>query len=117
MRTVNADGTITEHTVHADGTEETTTTNPDGGSTTTRTDKDGNERTSTYDPPPEAQHGAYVRGTRRGRRLIVGENYQDEVIRPLREAPESGGEMTVNVMIDGETVATATTRAASEGAG
>ena len=64
---------------------------------------------------PQAQHGAYVRGTRQGRRLIVGENYQDEVIRPLREAP-GGREMTVVVEIDGETVATATTRAASEGA-
>ena len=69
---------------------------------------------STYNPPG-AQFGAYVRGTREGRVLRVGENFTDEVIRPLREAPERGREMTVNVEIDGETVATATNRSESEG--
>ena len=53
---------------------------------------------------PEAQRGAYVRGTRRGRRLIVGENFTDEVIRPLGEAPESGGTIIVNVLVGEEPV-------------
>ena len=58
---------------------------------------------STYNPPA-AQFGAYVRGTREGRHVIVGENFTDEVIRPLREAPDRGGPIVVNVMVGDETV-------------
>ena len=66
-----------------DGSTRDDTTNPDGSSTSTFTDPDGNTNTQTYDAPPEAQHGAAVRGSRYGSLVRVGENFTNENITPV----------------------------------
>ena len=59
---------------------------------------------------PAAQHGAFVRGSRMGSLVRVGENFTDENITPLRGANgggSSGGQkMVIPVNLGGETLAT-----------